>query len=195
MNHMKRNIIGAVVLLLVGVNFSFGQLVSESFPYSDGNLVGNGNWVNFSGTSGQIQVSSGVITLTDANSEDARVTFTAQSSGTVYFGYDIQVTDPSSYSGTDFEYFSGFADGTTFENRVDIAAFSASGWKPGISNSASTAEATWATDLDYATTYRIVVGINISTGVSDLWVDPSSTSSTKITGTGSLCGVRPIRFI
>jgi len=185
MNHMKRNIIGAVVLVLVGVNFSFGQLVSESFPYSDGNLVGNGSWVNFSGTSGQIQVGSGVITLTDANSEDARVTFTAQSSGTVYFGYDIQVTDPSSYTGTDFEYFSGFADGTTFENRVDIAAFSASGWKPGISNSASTAEATWASDLAYATTFRIVVGINISTGVSELWVDPSSTSSTKITGTGS----------
>ena len=185
MNHIKRNIIGAVGLLLVGVNFSFGQLVIESFPYSDGNLVGNGNWVNFSGTSGQIQVGSGVITLTDANSEDARVTFTAQSSGTVYFGYDIQVTDPSSYTGTDFEYFSGFADGTTFENKVDIAAFSASGWKPGISNSAATAEATWASDLAYATTFRIVVGINISTGVSDLWVDPSSTSSTKITGTGS----------
>ena len=185
MNHIKTKIIGIIVLFIFSFNIGFGQLVSESFSYSDGNLVGNGNWVSFSGTAGEIQVGSGLITITDSDSEDARVTFTAQSSGTVYFGYDIKVSDPSSYTSTDFEYFSGFADGTAFENRVDVAAFSASGWKPGISNSASAAEATWASDLSYASTYRIVVGITISTGVSELWVDPSSSSSTKITGTGS----------
>jgi len=185
MNHIKTKIIGIIVLFIFSFNIGFGQLVSESFSYSDGNLVGNGNWVSFSGTAGEIQVGSGLITITDSDSEDAKVTFTAQSSGTVYFGYDIKVSDPSSYTSTDFEYFSGFADGTAFENRVDVAAFSASGWKPGISNSASAAEATWASDLSYASTYRIVVGITISTGVSELWVDPSSSSSTKITGTGS----------
>jgi hypothetical protein len=185
MNHINTKISGTIVLILLSFNIGYGQLVSDSFTYSDGNLVGNGNWANFSGTSGQIQVSSGLITITDSNSEDARVTFTAQSSGTVYFGYDIKVTDPSSYSGTDYEYFCGFADNTTFENRVDIAAFSASGWKPGMSNTSSTAESVWASDLSYATTYRVVVGISISTGVSELWIDPSSTSSTKITGTGS----------
>jgi len=183
MNYFKTKTIGTIALFIFSINIGFGQIVSESFSYSDGNLVGNGNWVNFSGTIGEIQVSSGVITITDSYSEDARVTFTAQSSGTVYFGYDIKVTDPGTYSNTDPEYFSGFADGTTFENKVDVAAFLDSGWKPGISNSASAAEATWASDLNYATTYRIVVGITISTGVSDLWVDPSSTSSTKITGT------------
>ena len=63
--------------LIFGFALIRGQLVDESFTYNDGNLVGNGTWVNFSGTSGQIQVSSGIITLTDTNSEDARVTFPA----------------------------------------------------------------------------------------------------------------------
>ncbi|MDP7126243.1 MAG: lamin tail domain-containing protein, partial [Candidatus Marinimicrobia bacterium] len=171
-------------LLVFGISLSQGQLISESFSYGDGNLIGNGTWARFSGTSGQIQISNGLITLTDSNTEDAKVTFTAQSSGTIYFGFDMQLTDPSSYSGSDFEYFSGFG-GSGFENRIDVAALSGSGWRPGISNLSSTAEATWASDLNYATTYRIVVGLNIGTGVSDLWIDPSSTSSTKITGTGS----------
>jgi len=38
-------------LLVFGISLSQGQLISESFSYGDGNLVGNGTWVNFSGTS------------------------------------------------------------------------------------------------------------------------------------------------
>ena len=163
------------------------QIFSDDFSYSDGSLVGNGSWVTYSGTTaGQVQVSSGTVLINDSDSEDVRAQF-APVSDLTYFGIDVTLADPGSYTGTDFEYFVGFSDTTGYGlyARTDAAAFSATGWSPGIANYSSTAEATWASELSYATTYRIVVGTDISTGVSDLWVDPTASSDTKITGTGT----------
>ena len=169
-------------------DYSRTQILSDDFSYSDGSLVGNGSWVTYSGsTPGQVQVSGGLVLLNDTDSEDVRAEFAPISSGTLYFGVDVQIADPTAYTGTDYEYFVGFSDtsGYSMYGRTDAAAFSASGWSPGIANASGTAEATWAAELSYATTYRIVVGTDISTGISDLWVDPASSSDTKISGTGT----------
>ncbi len=58
------------------------------------------------GTQGQVVASSGAITLTDSNSEDPYALFAGNAvvtEGTVFYGFDISVADPGSYSGTDFE--------------------------------------------------------------------------------------------
>ena len=164
------------------------QIFSDDFSYSDGSLVGNGSWVTYSGTTaGQVQVSSGTVLINDSDSEDVRAQFAPITSGTLYFGIDVTLADPGSYTGTDFEYFVGFSDTTGYGmyGRIDAAAFSATGWSPGIANGSSAADATWASELSYATTYRIVVGTDVGTGESNLWVDPTASSDTKITGTGT----------
>ena len=70
-----------------------------------------------------------------------------------------------------------------FKARVDIAAFSASGYKPGISSGSSTAEILWAQDLSYATTYRMTVKYNTTTGLSQMWIDAVLETDTSISTT------------
>ncbi|NQV36818.1 MAG: lamin tail domain-containing protein, partial [Candidatus Marinimicrobia bacterium] len=180
-------------------NYSRTQILSDDFSYTDGSLIGNASWVTYGGTTpGQVQVSGGSVLLNDTDSEDVRAEFAPISSGMLYFGLDVQMADPTTYTGTDFEYFVGFSDtsGYSMYGRTDAAAFSATGWSPGVANGSSTAEATWATELDYATTYRIVVGTDISTGISDLWVDPALSTDTKISGTGTttIAGISGLFF-
>ncbi|MDA0253546.1 MAG: autotransporter-associated beta strand repeat-containing protein [Planctomycetota bacterium] len=166
-------------------------LVSDDFP-TNGNLTGTtpvvgGTWTTTSGTANQIQVVNNRVQLTDSASEDVETLFTSTTSGSVYFGFDISVADPGSYSGTDFEYFAHVSQQSTFNYtaRTDIAAFSASGYRPGIATTAGTAEVSWGSDLAYDADYRLVVGYDFTTGLASLWVDPKAVTDTSITTSSS----------
>lgn len=165
-------------------------LLSDDFTRAtDGSLTGTdpsvgGTWTSFSGTSGEVQVTAGIVTLTDANSEDTGAAFQggALNSGTIYYGFNVAVTDPGSYDGTDYEYFALLKnDASDFTSRLDVAAFSASGYRFGIAGSSGTADAAWGVDLDYGASYRVVVEFDFTSGVSTLFVNPTSLSSTSIT--------------
>ena len=162
-------------------------LVSDDFP-TNGTLTGTtpvvgGTWTTTSGTANQIQVVNNRVQLTDSASEDVETLFTSTTSGSVYFGFDISVADPGSYSGIDFEYFAHVSASGTFNYtaRTDIAAFSASGYRPGIATTAGTAEVSWGSDLAYDADYRLVVGYDFTTGLASLWVDPTTVTDTSIT--------------
>ena len=176
-----------ILLLLIPV-FIFSQtLVDESFSYPDGTALNStANWANFSGTVNEITVNSGKIVISDSQAEDIEVAFsTPNITGDIYASFDFSVADPSSYTGTDFEYFFLFKplSSNSFRARVDIAAFSASGYKPGISSGTSTAEILWAQDLSYATTYRMTVKYNTTTGLSQMWIDAVLETDTSISTT------------
>ena len=185
------------LLVLASANpVSANVLISDDFP-TNGTLNGQtpavgGTWTTTSGTTNQIQVVNNKVVLTDANSEDIKSTFTAVSAGSVYFGFDLIVADPGTYTGTDFEYFSHFSEGETFNftARADIAAFSAIGYRPGIATIAGTAETVWGSDLAYNTDYRMVVGYSFTTGFATLWIDPTDVSSSSVTSTSSLIAVK-----
>jgi len=51
-------------------------------------------------------------------------------------------------------------------------------------NSNLGAGATWASDLDFDTSYRVLFSWNAGTGESRLWVDPVDMASTSISHTG-----------
>lgn len=158
-------------------------LIDETFTYSDGALTGNAAWNTHSGTAGQITVSGGAITLTDSASEDPNTTFAAVTSGSVFASFDISVADPTSYSGTDFEYFAHFKDdGFDYITRTDIAAFSASGYSIGIGTS-GTAEVVSAQTLQYGSNYSVILGFDFTSGLSTLWIDATSITDTNISTT------------
>ena len=177
-----------ILLLLIPV-FIFSQtLVDESFSYPDGTALNStANWANFSGTVNEITVNSGKIVISDSQAEDIEVAFsTPNITEDIYASFDFSVADPSSYTGTDFEYFFMFKpipSTSIFKARVDIAAFSASGYKPGISSGSSTAEILWAQDLSYATTYRMTVKYSTTTGLSQMWIDAVLETDTSISTT------------
>jgi autotransporter-associated beta strand protein len=189
---IHRSLLAITIASLLVASPGFAAvLVSDDFP-TNGTLTGTtpavgGVWTTISGTANQIQVVNNRVQLTDSATEDVETLFTSTTSGSVYFGFDISVADPGSYSGIDFEYFAHVSASGTFNYtaRTDIAAFSASGYRPGIATTAGTAEVSWGSDLAYGSDYRLVVGYDFATGLASLWVDPTTVSDTSITTSSS----------
>lgn len=185
---MKKNYILTLLVTLITA-VSFGQvLVSEDFSYSDGSLVGNGNWENVSGTAGDFLVSSGQAVVEHGTpSEDVKIPFTA-GDGSVYVAFDFSVDDLGAPygTGTDFEYFAHLA----FKARIDIVSGSNGGdYSVGISSGGSTAESTWASDLTFGQSYRLVAKFDQVTGIAELWINPTASTDTSISGSESIGNV------
>ncbi|MCD2257888.1 T9SS type A sorting domain-containing protein [Psychroserpens luteolus] len=159
--------------------------ITENFDYADGSLVGNSDWASHGGNAGDLLVVSGQAVVQHGTpSEDANLPFTSVS-GDLYYAFDMIVPDLGApYSGTDFEYFAHFKnDAFGFKAQLDIVVPTGAGdYTLGISSDANTADATWATDLLYDTTYRVTVRYNQDTNIAELWVDATSESDPSILG-------------
>src|SRR5262245_31754430 len=78
----------AIVALAVCCSSANAILVSsDTFTYPNGPLVGNGGWVTHSGTTpNQVDVSGGMVNITQAETEDVNKPFAAFTTGTLYAG-------------------------------------------------------------------------------------------------------------
>lgn len=180
---MKKNYFLTLATILITA-VSFGQvIISEDFSYTDGSLVGNSTWENVSGTAGDFLVASGKAVVQHGTpSEDVKIPFTSVT-GDVYAGFDFSVDAlgaPYKTTGSDYEYFTHFG----FKARMDIIPGTNGGdYTIGISSSTSTAEANWATDLTFGQTYRAILKFDQVTGTAQVWIDPSASTDTSISGT------------
>ena len=185
---IHRTLLAITIASLLVASPGFAEvLVSDDFP-TNGTLTGTtpsigGVWTTISGTANQIQVVNNRVLLSDSQSEDSESGFAAVTTGSLYFGFDLSVADPGTYTGTDFEYFSHFSGSSGFKARTDLAAFSAAGYRPGIATGSSTAETVWGSDLAYGTDYRLVVGYDFTTGLASMWVDPTADTDPSISST------------
>lgn len=162
-------------------------LFSDTFTYTDGNLVGatGSTWANHSGTGSFIQVSGGeaIVAPGGGSREDANALLSsAQSSGTVYFGFDISVANADALAATDYIVHLK-NDATGFTTRIFLSSFSGSDYTIGMDNS-STMGNVWASGFTFGSTQQIVASYNIGTGTSQLWVNPVDASSTSLTDAG-----------
>lgn len=159
--------------------------IIEDFNYVDGSLINNPLWSNFSGTSGDLMVSSEQVLVQHGTpSEDAQIQFAAVS-GSVYYALDFTVVNPGSpISGTDNEYFATFKDGSFgFSGRLDIVPPSGTGdFSVGIATDGATADSVWATDLSYGIKYRATVKFNQDTNIAQLWINAIQETDTSILG-------------
>lgn len=182
---MKKLYFLLVALLITSL--SFGQVISsDGFAYPDGSLVPNGGWATFSGNAGDLLVSSSQAQVQHGvPSEDAKLEFTSIT-GTIFYGIDFSVDDLGApYTGGDNEYFALFSDGgiSNFRGRLDIVPPSGAGdFSVGISSATSTANAVWAADLTYGTTYRAIVKYDQDTNIAELWIDASAPTDPSILG-------------
>ena len=180
-----------VALLAVGLLAGTAHatiLVQESFTHPDGNLVGQtpeigGTWAAHSGAGAKpIQVASGKITVVQStgSGEDDNTSFAAMTGGKYYAGFDLIQT-----GGSADQYFAHFnVNATTFYSRVFITNNSLGDYTLGLSNT-STIGPKWADGLVFGTNYRVIVSYEFATGVAELWVNPASEASTKLTATGT----------
>jgi hypothetical protein len=152
-------------------------------PLSTGNLTGQDGWVAHSGAgSVPIQVGATGTTLAQGagSREDANVSFTAIGAGqTYYFGFDVVVN-----GGDTNVYFAHFKDAASdFTVRTFVTPFGGSDFTFGLSAAGTAPDETWATGLDFGTTYRVVGAYDADSRLNRLWVNPTLETDTSISFT------------
>ncbi len=190
---------GAVcAVALIAANLSAAILLTEDFSYPDGALVGNGTWVNHSGTPGTLLVASGAAVVTEnSGSEDANVSFAVQSSGVLTASFDMVVTAPGAMTGTGFEYFAHFYpadDGFNYRARADIVAPNAGAgdYTIGIATTSSTAEITLPTNFVFGTVVPVSIAFDLSGGTASLTAG-GNTVNTSVVSMGDVIDAFALR--
>ncbi|MBP7746933.1 MAG: RHS repeat protein [Phycisphaerae bacterium] len=163
-------------------------LLAEPFDYPDGNLVGNGTWTAHSASGlypvqvlgGSARLAQGAGSREDVN---ALLSATLGAGQKFYAAFDLTNT-----GGNGNVYFAHFKDAGTsnFASRVFITSNSLGDYTVGLSGTSGTIGATWPAGLTFGMTYRIVTSYEYDTGNVELWVDPISEASPRITHTGSV---------
>ncbi|MBP9848860.1 MAG: T9SS type A sorting domain-containing protein [Flavobacterium sp.] len=184
-------------LLLIAVStLSFGQILSEDFNYADGALltangwtafsgagtnaldVGTSNGLTYTGYSGTTGITGAVVgnaARLDNTGEDAQKTFTAVTSGSLYYSFLINVTDGTA------GYFAGLnTTGSTFGNRLWVKPSTTVGKVNfGMSNTGTGTYGT--TDFDINTTYLIIVKYDVTaSGAASMWVKQAGVPANEI---------------
>lgn len=194
-------------ILMAGL--SFGQILSDDFNYADNALLTANGWTGFSGAGTQpvdVGVSNGLsytgysgltgftaaaegnAARLDNTGEDLQKTFTAITSGTIYYSFLINVDPANSATG----YCLGLTTtGTNFGNKFFVKPSSTAGKiNFGISN---TTTASYSADFNPGTTYLIIIKYDVSaTGSHSMWIKSSGVPATEaaagvpdVTGSGS----------
>ena len=165
-------------------------LLDDSFSYPDGSLVtaAGSPWTTYSGISGQIQVISGRMFLSKANSEDVHAALAGQpyaptSSVALYVSFKINYTNLPSSAGS---YFAEFKDDNLgFRARIfaQTAGAASGAFRIGIANAGSSPSAVFNADLQTNTDYTIVARLAVSNVVSTLWLNPTAETNAGVTAT------------
>jgi hypothetical protein len=162
-------------------------LISDAFNYADGpisQVATPPDWGQHSGLAPQTVV-SGRAFIDDANSGDHNRRFTNTTTGSLFAGADVTVSDadvPTTPSTATDGYFFHFSDlgagqpptlGTGFRGRVWAVPGTTLGKvRFALSTTSGVANA-YTPEFDPGTQHRIVVSYDFSTGLSQLWVDPT----------------------
>ena len=186
---MKKIFLATLVLSVFGLAANAQVLVDDNFNRADGSLAGTtptpgpgGAWTNHSGTLGQMQISSGQVVVSTANSEDVNVPFgSTLTVGLLAASFDINVSAAAPISGGDYEYFAHFSDGGTFNfySRMDIVAPNSTGdYSLGIATATATAETIFPSDFTFGNTVNVTLSYDFGTGLSSVTVGPTTIFST-----------------
>jgi hypothetical protein len=168
---------------------SAGVVLCEPFDYPDGPVTTNsaGLWNNHSGIFGQANVAGGVLQLTASETEDvsARLIgspYPTNSGAVLYASMKVTFT---ALPGA--EYFAHYREtGGTFRARIfgTVSNVTSGSFRIGIANTvAATSGTVVERDLSLNTTYLVVSRYDVRSGVSTLWLDPSSESDAGVTAT------------
>jgi hypothetical protein len=173
-------------------------LLVEDFTYTAGSLLTGNGWTAHSGagTNSIATVTPGLtlagypssgignaVALTTSGEDDNK-TFAAQTSGSVYAGFLVRVTEASlDPLGGYFFHFGPDPVGTTFRGRVFLNKDASNNVAFGISKALATAGNVTFTPFNYSlnTTYLVVVKYTIVDGATndtvDLFVSPTTPTS------------------
>jgi hypothetical protein len=193
---MRKMVITLLALGVFAASTAFaGNLLNESFTYTDGPLAGlnpglpaAGPWAIYNGAV-DIKVVGGVavggspaITYGDA---DDHVPFAIRTLlEPTYACFDVII--PAISGAPKLIYFAGFnttANTSLMMARVFVASFSGGGWTFAISNTSNNASwgvTSWPSALAFDTRYTLVIKYDPTTHTSTLWVNPATETSPSV---------------
>jgi len=201
---MKKSTFWAVcvtVILLFGFHlpgWSQALVTSDNFNYTDNSLLTANGWVahsgagtapiavgtsnglsyaGYSGVSGVTGVIEGNAAKLVATGEDDSKTFTAITSGTLYFSFLTKVT-----TGTSGYYIHLGANATSFAAKLWVKPSATAGKiNFGTSNGTTAVYAATPTDFDPLTTYLVIFKYDVSTtGAVSLWIKSTGVPATEV---------------
>ena len=180
----------AIAALAIAAPASASLLLSESFPYADGDLtaVSAGLWTAHSGAgTGPIQVVGGKAVVA-SGSEDVNRLFSAVIPNTdrAYACFELTVTPPAAGNATSSGYFAHFRPdaGFAYSARLRVEPPQAGGnFTLGIHVSANATGVNWPSDLAFNQTYKVAIMYDPTAGSATLWVDPTTEASQSVTHT------------
>ena len=189
-----KHVLSLVSAVAIASTASAQIYASDNFGYN-GALTSNG-WSAHSGAGNKVINANGSYATLDFSSgsgEDINLPFTSGPLGAsddVYASFTLNVPsgNPVNPNG-DGSYCAHFKDGSFgFRGRFGLLSPAGSGdFTVAINTSSANlgAGGVWATDLSFDTNYTIIISYDAATGDSNLWVDPTSVSSTSVTANGS----------
>lgn len=177
---MKKNVLALVPLLAAVANIHAATLFSDSFSNPNGNLVGQGSWLqNGASVVNPIQVTAGEVGML-ATGQDVNAALSSPFSlvdGTsFYIGSTINISAASAV-GDYFLHWSPATSSTVFVSRLHVRS-SGGGFQLGYLETASGGSLTWgSTVLNLNQDYRVVVAYNVLAGAlndtADVYVNPT----------------------
>jgi hypothetical protein len=174
---MKKLLLPLALLFVGSISLHATVLFSDTFTYSDGNLVGQNGWVQTgSSATSPIQVAVGQAVL-GTSGQDVNAPlgpYTLIDGSSIYLGAKINVTSAQT-AGDYFLHWAPSSGSTIFESRTEIRDAGGLGFNVGLLQTAS-ATISWGSGVySYGQDYRIVVGYNSVTGslndTGDLWMN------------------------
>jgi hypothetical protein len=173
---MKKLLCFCCGLLVATVGVRATTLFSDTFTYPNGDLVGNGGWVQ-TGTiaTTPIQVASGSAVLFTGQDVQTPVSYTLTDGTPFFIGATINVQSAMP-TGDYFLHWSTAPQSSIFVSRVEIRS-SGAGYNVGyVETSGTGASLTWGpTEYSFNTDHSIVLQYNPVTGTvndtADLYVD------------------------
>src|SRR6266700_2529635 len=184
---MKKTLLTIVWLACVLASAQAGVILSDTFSYPNGSLVGAAGspWTTFTGTAGQVDVIAGRVHLTAAKTEGVSAPLAGESYtfGALYASFTLTLKTLPTAGGN---FFAAFKDSDTINFRARVFVLTASAaagrYRVGIANAAASAVAIIATDLTPGVDYQLVVRYNnsaVAATTSTLWLSPCNETQTN----------------
>jgi hypothetical protein len=180
-------------------DFVVGLLLEEDFDYPNGALVGvdTSPWVTHSGTTNQVNIVAGEVELSQGDSEDVSAMlfggpYGSTDGGMLYAGFTLTLQTLPAGAGTYFAHFKG-ASATAHRGRVFVTSNGATpgAYRVGVSNGSSsvTTEAIIQRDLMPNATYAIMIGYDLASATTRLWLDQANEADPSVAAADSTSAI------
>ena len=160
-----------------------GLLIQETFSVPDAPVVSLSGWATHSGQPEQTQTAGGALRLTDESTEDVHLEipgqpFSADGEAELFAAFDLTMRAMASGPGTYFAHFKGQSN-TAFRGRLYLRPVenNAEKFQLGVLPASSGIPSYAAALLDLGQNYRVVLGYQVKSERTRLWLNPLEKTS------------------